>query len=187
MSWSSFIGDAPKEHHSTTQKGVELLAPQHDLKALDIGAGNGRDSKYLAELGLDVTAVDISEASAGQLRGHESIRFVCGDICHFSLERYHLINASLVLPFIPQDSFRALWPRLLEALEPGGVFCGHFFGIRDWKVQDNLAWGLERTAIMKLLEPLNVEAFEEHLGDGPNQTGQTVRKHNYGIVARVAA
>ena len=186
MSWSSFIGDAPKEHHSTTQKGVELLAPRHDLKALDIGAGNGRDSRYLAKLGFEVTAIDISEASAGHLGEHEFIRFVCGDICHFSLERYHLINASLVLPFIPQDSFRELWPRLLEALEPGGVFCGHFFGIKDWKVQDNLAWGLERESVLELLEPLNVEVFGEHLSDGANQIGQTVTKHNYGVVARVA-
>ncbi|HEY7745713.1 MAG TPA: methyltransferase domain-containing protein, partial [Desulfuromonadales bacterium] len=42
-------------------------------RALDIASGRGRNSLYLAELGLSVTAVDVSDEALAQL-GREAAR-----------------------------------------------------------------------------------------------------------------
>ena len=50
-------------------------------QALDFGCGTGRSSRFLRDLGLDVTGVDISEAMLDQARALDpagDYRFVCG-------------------------------------------------------------------------------------------------------------
>jgi tellurite methyltransferase len=48
-------------------RDIAALLPK-GAKVLDLGCGEGRNALFLAECGLDVTAVDISEAGIGKLR-----------------------------------------------------------------------------------------------------------------------
>jgi SAM-dependent methyltransferase len=178
---------ASKEPHLTTKRAIDFIEKQSSRSALDIGAGNGRDSKYLATHGFDVTAVDISVSSLAELRCFSRIRFVCSDVRDLTLGQYDLINASLVLPFLEKHSFLEFWPRLLASLNVGGVVCGHFFGAKDWKCGNDLVWAADRETVVELLSTLNIKELEERLARGPNESGETVQKHNFSFIAKCIA
>ena len=49
--------------------------------ALDLGCGSGYDSRYLSDLGFNVTGIDISESAIKRAKSiHSDINFVVGDI-----------------------------------------------------------------------------------------------------------
>jgi SAM-dependent methyltransferase len=86
-------------------------------KALDIGAGNGRNSLFLAQKGFSVDAVDISEEGLRQFAGcHPNIHPICEDLdmFHIPCNRYDLI---IDVKFLN----RRIFPLIQEGLRPGGL------------------------------------------------------------------
>ena len=86
-------------------------------KALDIAAGNGRNSLFLAERGFIVDAVDIADAGLRLFAGkHPNIHPICADLDHFDIpaNRYDLI---VNLKFLN----RRLFPYIRDGLTPGGI------------------------------------------------------------------
>ncbi|MDP1805879.1 MAG: class I SAM-dependent methyltransferase [Acidimicrobiales bacterium] len=95
-------------------------------RALELAAGEGRHALWLASRGWQVVAVDFSEVAlrAAQARartnGHHA-SFVVADVHTFPLPpaSFDLVLATF---FHPRPSERpALYPRLAEALAPGGT------------------------------------------------------------------
>lgn len=85
--------------------------------ALDVAAGTGVNSFYLAEQGFTVDAVDIADkALIACMPKHPRIRPVCLDLNQFEPppDRYNLIINIRYLN-------RRLLPYLAEALTPGGI------------------------------------------------------------------
>jgi SAM-dependent methyltransferase len=89
-------------------------------RALVLACGPGRNALWLAERGFDVVGVDISEVAVGRAREAAAQRgldaeFVVADLDDFTLEArsFDLIT---VIRFRKPD----LWPRLVDALAPGG-------------------------------------------------------------------
>ena len=91
------------------------LAP--GKRALDIACGNGRHSKYLVSQGFKGDALDISSVAIDALRGLESIDAKEVDFDTYTLpkERYDLIIDTYFLN-------RRLFPQIIDALKPGGIF-----------------------------------------------------------------
>lgn len=86
-------------------------------KALDIAAGTGRNSIFLAKHGFSVEAVDISDVGLGQISGlYPDLHPLCVDLDPFDIpsERYILI---LNIRFLN----RRLFPFIVEGLVPGGI------------------------------------------------------------------
>ncbi|MEJ2102220.1 MAG: class I SAM-dependent methyltransferase [Desulfobacterales bacterium] len=120
---SNYYSDEPAtilEHY------VKLARGQ---KALDIAAGNGRNSLFLAKRGFTVDAVDISDAGLRLFAGkHPNIHPICADLDHFDIpaNRYDLI---INLKFLN----RRLFPYIREGLTAGGILifqtflCAFFF------------------------------------------------------------
>ena len=63
----------------------------HGSRALDFGCGTGRSTRFLGNLGLNVTGADISQAMLDQARARDP----SGD--------YHLIRANVVDEFAPES------------------------------------------------------------------------------------
>jgi SAM-dependent methyltransferase len=93
--------------------------------ALDVGAGEGRNSLWLAARGWDVTAVDISAVALERLRGaaadqglavHTEVRDVLDDIGGGS--RFDLVVVANM--HVPPQSRRALFEGSAAAVAPGG-------------------------------------------------------------------
>lgn len=91
-------------------------------RALDIASGRGRNALFLAELGMSVTALDISEEALGQLRREASRRHLKVETRRVDLEAD---------PWLPDGAFdlvldffylhRPLLPNLRDAVLPSGV------------------------------------------------------------------
>lgn len=104
---------------------VDLVADLAPGDALDLGAGDGRNARWLAEHGWRVTAVDISEVALGELLadawGHGwDLTTVHADLRTWvpPEERFDLVVLSFL--HIPQPYRSRLHRAAMEALRPGG-------------------------------------------------------------------
>ncbi|TWU22142.1 tellurite resistance protein TehB [Novipirellula galeiformis] len=99
-------------------------------KALDLGAGAGRDTIALAKAGYDVLAVDLSHrglerirqrAETEQTRGH--VETLAIDVREVPMPEnsYDAIVATTVLDHIPLDDAIVLWERMANALTETGI------------------------------------------------------------------
>jgi SAM-dependent methyltransferase len=105
---------------------VEELAEARPGRALELATGEGRHALWLASRGWQVIAVDFSEVGLHRAK-HQAdeasvhVSFVAADVHTFPLPgaRFDLVLATF---FHPRPSERpALYPRLAEALAPGGT------------------------------------------------------------------
>ena len=101
-------------------------------KALDIAAGNGRNTVFLANHGFIVDAVDISDAGLAQFAGtHSHINPICADLDSFDIPRNHydlIVNTKFLN--------RRLFPYIQEGLVGGGLLIFEtFLELTDKNVQ----------------------------------------------------
>ena len=113
-------------------------------KALDIAAGNGRNTLFLAHQGFEVDAVDVSDAGLNLFAGkHTGIHPLCVDLDDFDIaaNRYDLIINIKYLN-------RRLFSFIREGLAPDGVLIFQTFldsatpakdqpGCRDYLLREN--------------------------------------------------
>ena len=86
-------------------------------RALDIACGMGRHSKYLASIGFEVDALDISSVAIKSIQNIPNIYPKEVDFDSYILEknRYELIICTFFLK-------RELFPQIIDALKEDGVF-----------------------------------------------------------------
>ncbi len=112
--------DAKHKEDAMPHEPIRLVKEYAHLakvdKALDIACGNGRHSKYLASLGFQVDALDISSVAIKQLQGLQNIHAKEVDFDTYTLPkgRYDLIVSTYFLE-------RRLFPQMIEALKPEGI------------------------------------------------------------------
>jgi SAM-dependent methyltransferase len=155
--------------------------------ALDLGAGAGRDTRYLLEQGFEVTAVDANSGSVALLSAlpQSRLHVVQSSFEDFNFATYDLINAQFTLPFIPRSHFTDVFTRLKAALSPSGVFVGQFFGVNDqWNTPDRNMTFLTRAEALALLRDLEIIEFSEEDADGHVADGSPKHWHVYHILAR---
>lgn len=110
----------------------DFLRRQADLfaegaRVLCLGEGEGRNAVYLAQRGLDVTAVDSSGvglAKAGRLadsRGVE-IHTVRADLADYRLGHEQWDGIVSIFCHLPPEVRRRLHLQVFDALKPGGLF-----------------------------------------------------------------
>jgi SAM-dependent methyltransferase len=164
------------------------LAPKK-RRALDLGAGAGRDTRYLLSQGFEVTAVDADPRAVALLaaRSQDRLRVVQSTFQDFSFgtASYDLISAQFALPFVPSDRFAGVFARIKAALATGGVFAGQFFGVRDeWNTPDRDMTFLTRAEAEALLSDLETIELSEEDADGHKADGSPKHWHVYHILAR---
>jgi tellurite methyltransferase len=164
------------------------LAPRNG-RALDLGAGAGRDTRYLLEQGFSVTAVDADTRSVALLSAlpQDRLRVVQSSFEDFAFEAsgYDFISAQFALPFMPRDRFAGVFARLKGALAPGGVFAGQFFGVHDqWNTPDRAMTFLTRAEAEALLSDLDTIELTEEDADGHVADGSPKHWHVFHILVR---
>jgi tellurite methyltransferase len=181
---------------------VARAFPGEPLRALDIAAGEGRDTRAMLAHGARwrVTATDASAEGLRRLReslapndvprvrivecAMESLPARMHDEGRTSV---HLINASFALPFCSPAHFPVLWTWIVASLVPQGCFAGQFFGDRDeWAVirpQSHVT----KCQLLALLTPFTIEHLEEVDKEGSDAMGGTKRHHVFHVVAKKAS
>lgn len=114
------------------QSIIDLSGPDKpgQLKALDLGAGAGRDSIALATAGYSVTAVDLSKMGLERINQRAAAagvaRYVttqAADVREFEFEsgKYDAIIATTVLDHIPAADAIIVWNKILDSLTQTGL------------------------------------------------------------------
>lgn len=89
-------------------------------QALDVACGAGRNALRLVEAGFEVEAVDISEVAIAQGQAKAEQRGLKLDWTVSDLDDLNLPPESYDLITVIRYVNRGLWPRLIEAMAPGG-------------------------------------------------------------------
>ncbi len=97
-------------------------------KLIELGCGNGRDAVFFAQMGMDVTAIDLSEQAiaALQARGIANARFVLGSFVESEVHQpgaYDYAYSRFTLHAIDQDQASLLFNNVYRGLRP----CGKLF------------------------------------------------------------
>ncbi|QTA85192.1 class I SAM-dependent methyltransferase [Desulfonema magnum] len=110
-----------KNKETTSVKPSKIIEQFYRLapkgRTLDIAAGTGKNSLFLAEKGFSVDAVDISDVALKTFsRCHSRVHAICADLDTFEIprERYSLIVNTRFLN-------RRLFPYIREGLVTGGI------------------------------------------------------------------
>lgn len=165
------------------------LAPRRG-HALDLGAGTGRDTRYLLEQGFHVTAVDAEPRAVELLSAlpQDHLRVVRSTFADFDFASgapYDLISAQFALPFTPRERFADMFARLKAALAPGGIFVGQFFGVHDqWNTPDRAMTFHTRAEAESLVSDLEIIELTEEDVDSHTADGSPKHWHVFHILAR---
>jgi tellurite methyltransferase len=194
LDWSNFATlTRENAHWPLTERAAALVGRAG--YALDLGAGAGRDTRYLLAQGWHVTALDGEPAAIAILSDirDEKLTVVQGSIQDFAFEpeKYDLVSAQFSLPFVPRAKFAGVFARIKAALKPGGLFAGQFFGLRDeWNTPGS--GGERRTEITflprdkvdDLLRDMEVIEFAEEDKMGDTATGAMKHWHVFHVIAQ---
>lgn len=186
--WGAFYGFTKDSPPWPLLQRAAALAPEHG-RALDLGAGAGRDTRYLLAHGFEVTAVDAEPRSVELLSALDQprLRVVRSSFGDFPFATYELISSQFALPFMPPDRFREVFTRLKAALAPGGIFAGQFFGVHDEYASRTTMTFLTRAEAESLLADLETLEFTEEDADGHKADGTPKHWHVFHVLARKPA
>jgi SAM-dependent methyltransferase len=101
------------------------LVGKKNPKVFEIGCGNGRDAAEFVKHTDDYTGIDISEELIKLAKQKvPSGKFLVGDIESFHLPKnIDIVFASASLIHVNKESLEGIFSRILEALNPSGLFC----------------------------------------------------------------
>ena len=131
-------------------------------KALDIAAGEGRNSIFAASLGYEVVCMDISEVALSKARALASknnvkITTLSADLDNNSLPKneYDLV---LCFNFLERN----LFPEIQNTLKTGGILFYETFTVDYLKYSSfKRQWVLEQNELLKAFEGFRVLRYRE--------------------------
>lgn len=189
--YSAVVGRPPRD---TLLAALERFDAEKSaagsLFAVDLGCGEGRDTVELLRRGWRVLGIDGEKEASARLLSRPDIN---PERLEIQVTRFEevtlpesvdLVNASFSLPFCPPEHFPGLWEKIVTSLSSGGRFCGQLFGDRDsWAIYTSMTHHT-REQVEVLLQPFEVEVFEEEDHPGKTALGEEKHWHIFQIVAR---
>ena len=160
--------------------------------AVDLGCGAGRDARELLRAGWCVLAVDrergaietLEAATPADLRPALETRVA--HLATVDVPACDLVNASLSLPFLPEQEFWGTWERVLEALQVGGRAAAMLFGDRDGSASDPSMTCPPPQRIRESLSSFEIEHWIDREEDTQTALGEPHHFHLVELVARRA-
>lgn len=158
--------------------------------AVDLAAGEGRDTLELLTRGWRVLATDAEPAAFTYLwprvpaAARERLTTTVARFGDTALPSCDLVNASFALPFCPSRHLPALWARIVAAIRPGGRFAGQFFGDRDsWASRADRTHHTHED-VVALLAGFDIEMLRVEERDDPPDVREPKHSHLFHVVAR---
>jgi len=132
-------------------------------KALDVAAGSGRISIFLARRGLAVTAIDISPVGLALAREAASDEGVQIETQQIDLEREPFPEGPFSIIACFHYRQRALFPVITAQVAPGGVVVAELATVKNLERQSKPSrrWLAEPNELLRDCRGLNVEYYRE--------------------------
>jgi SAM-dependent methyltransferase len=151
--------------HESLLRGV---ADGRQARAIDVACGDGRNARYLAELGFAVEAVDVSDIAVAALRAAASDRGLDVDARALDLEheapRRDAFDVVVCTNYLQRDLFGGLQ----AALRPGGLLVYETFSrahIEELGRSMNPAFVLDHNELLAAFAGLRVRHYREGVVD----------------------
>lgn len=102
------------------------LTKERNIKVLDIGAGDGKDSLFLAKKGFHVLAIDSSAYFIHKINQlakihNTKINTVIADATTYPFENYDIIICNNVLHFLKNEQIKELINKMKKHTKPCGL------------------------------------------------------------------
>lgn len=174
----------PEEDGFTSTPSVFMVESVKGLepgRALDVGAGQGRNAVWLAQKGWDVIGIDISgvglavaEANAEKAGTHISTIKTTYQDFDFGVEQWDLIVMILSWAPVSDPAFIA---RLYASLRPGGVIVFEHVLETEKQSFPPYVHGLPPNALLNHFKDFHIQKYEEGvwLGDWGGPPAELVR------------
>lgn len=115
----NYFGKAPSDGLVETIKKYNITP---NGKALDIGAGEGRNSNYLDEIGYEVTAVEPEIEGINKIIKNSNIETVHSDFESFNTtDKFNFILAGTVLDQLPANKIQEAADKIISLMNTGGI------------------------------------------------------------------
>jgi SAM-dependent methyltransferase len=199
MDWSRFYEwQVGRELRATFLAGLEALHDRPPGFAIDLGCGDGLETRELIRLGWRVLAIDSDPGVDERVRavvGADTVAAAGADGAP-ALEVWQrdfadirelpdadFVYAGFSLPFCEPSRFPYLWADIRESLRPGAVFAGELFGPDDaWFGRPGMNFH-SVSGVEAMLDGLEVVQLIEDNQDGRSFEGPK-HWHVFHIVAR---
>ena len=155
-------------------------------KALSVADGEGRNSVFLAQKGLEVTGFDyapsaVEKARALAAEAGVNVRYEVGDIETWGWpEAAYDLVVGIFIQFAGPDLRPRLFERMKRALKPGGVLLLHGYtpkqldhGTGGPKVLENLYTPELLQEAFGDMEIRELESYEAELSEGTGHVGRS--------------
>ncbi len=148
-----------EEMYGHPYKELQDYFKQHPKgSVLDLGCGQGRDTLFLASIGYDVTAVDISEVGIAQMMNKAKekgldIKGVVSSVTDLRLDqKFDIILFDMILHSFGKEQQRDILEKYSGCLTKKGILCivfpddlssEHFMGVMrsfpgKWELKDEI-------------------------------------------------
>ncbi len=169
-----------------------LLAPHLDSPgyAIELGCGVGHGVLWLLDQGWEVLANDSDPEAITIVRersgDHPKLKTSTEPMQDLALGDPDLIVAGFSLFFLQPEVFAEFFPRMLNSLAPGGLFCGQLLGINDaWRERGYVLHDEKR--LRSELSGMEILHWEEVERDGETALGEPKHWHVFHVIARSPA
>lgn len=114
-------------------------------KLLDLGAGQGQDSRYFAKLGYNVTSTDVSDlalklSKESAEKDGLDIKFIEVDIANklpFEDNSFDIVYSHLALHYFTDEKTREVFQEIHRVLKPQGTLASLFNTVEDAETSDS--------------------------------------------------
>lgn len=145
-----------------------LRAPRAGARAIDVACGDGRNARYLAQLGYAVDAVDVSDVAMTALRAAAAELGLRVEAHVRDLERERPAADAYDVVVCTNYLQRDLFGALAAALRPGGLLVYETFSpahVDELGRAFNPAFVLERNELLEAFAGLRVRHYREGVVD----------------------
>jgi tellurite methyltransferase len=137
-------------------------------RALDIAAGEGQNSVYLAELGFEVEAVDISAVGLRKAKSLAKRRGVDIEVRLWDIERSLIPDGPFDVIICFNYLQRSLAPRIEETLAPGGILIMELATVENLKYHRHPSrrFLIANNELMTWHQKLSILSYDEGVYQG---------------------
>ena len=173
--WSEFYtAQAGRGVRPTFVAGLDAREGLPPGRAIDLGCGDGVETRELLERGWRVLAIDVEEGVEDRVRSAIAEGSAGAQVevwkrpfeALTGLPEADFVYAGFALPFCDASHFPYLWADIREALQVDGVFAGEFFGPDDdWFGREGMNFH-DSAGVERMLAGLDVIQVVEDNRDG---------------------